>query len=128
MIEPMLAVSAMAVPDIPENIIEAPIFARLKPPLMCPSKSLQKWTIRLVIPQAFIRLPATINPGILSKTKTSIPVYILSGMTTIGTSVTMRYNKEENPNENATGTPTKSRTKNEMNNTQIIPCLVLGFG
>jgi hypothetical protein len=37
-----------------------------------------------VSPPWFIRFPAIIKPGMLSKTKTSIPAYIFRGMTTIG--------------------------------------------
>jgi hypothetical protein len=37
-----------------------------------------------VSPPWFIRLPAIINPGILSKTKTSMPEYIFIGKITSG--------------------------------------------
>jgi hypothetical protein len=50
-----------------------------------------------------MRFPARINPGILSKTKTSIPEYILAGMISSGIPLNKTYTRHENPSANAMG-------------------------
>jgi hypothetical protein len=118
--DPIDAVSEMAVPDIPENTIEAPILARESPPLIWPSIWLQNSMILSVIPELFIRFPARINPGMLRSTKTSIPEYNFKGMITNGIPSTMIYVSVEIPSAKAMGKRRKSSKKNSRNNSQII--------
>ena len=78
------AAAEMAVPEIPAKSIEALILTYESPPLICPKRWLQNLIILSVSPPWFIKFPAIIKPGMLSKTNTSIPAYILSGTTTKG--------------------------------------------
>jgi len=80
----MLAVSATAVPEIPENSMEPVTLASPSPPRICPTSALEKRVIWSVMPPAFIRLPASTKPGIHSNTNTSMPAYIFCGITTSG--------------------------------------------
>ena len=70
---PRLHTSAMAVPDMPANTMLATIFTSARLPRKCPRKELQKLRIRLVMPPPFISAPASMNPGMQSRVKESIP-------------------------------------------------------
>ena len=65
-----------------ENIIElgssdipmlATMFTSARLPRKCPRKELQKFRMRFVIPPPFINAPASINPGMQSRVKESMP-------------------------------------------------------
>jgi hypothetical protein len=67
--DPIDAVSEIAVPDIPEKTIDAPILASDSPPLICPTILLQNLMILSVIPQLFIRFPGEDKSGYAQKDK-----------------------------------------------------------
>lgn len=76
--------------------------------------------ILLVMPLAFIRLPAKINPGIESNTKTSSPAYIFCGMTNKGKSENRIYTNEANPKANAMGKPIIKSRRKTMNKMMVM--------
>jgi hypothetical protein len=118
--EPIDAVSEIAVPDIPEKTIDAPMFARDRPPLTWPIKLLLNRMILSVIPQLFIRFPASINPGMERRTNTSIPAYIFKGMVIKGNPSTKIYASVDKPSANAIGNLRNSNEKNIRNINQTI--------
>jgi hypothetical protein len=76
--------------------------------------------MRSVIPLLFIIFPARINPGMLNKTKTSIPEYIFKGMITSGVPEKIKYTNDARPKEKAMGTPNSNAMKKTANRIQII--------
>ena len=76
-IEPKAEASAVADPEIPEKNILETIETCAKPPLICPTKALEKETILSVIPLSFIISPAAIKKGIAKRVNESTPEYIL---------------------------------------------------
>jgi hypothetical protein len=69
--------SAIADPDIPENIILLMILTCPRPPGIGPTRALANLKILLVIPPLFIKLPAKMKKGTASNGKEVALAYIL---------------------------------------------------
>src|SRR5690625_5171984 len=119
-IPPTLAVSANAVPEIPPKPIEAPTLANPRPPRTLPKRLLAKFINQFVIPPAFIKFPASINPGIQSKTNEFSPSNIFCGMILKEISALIKYISEDSPKLKAIGIPKNINTRNEINNNRAI--------
>jgi hypothetical protein len=72
-IEPNAAVSAIADPEIPPNMMDVTILTWASPPLSFPKKILVKFTILLVSPMLFMISPASRKRGKARKTYEFIP-------------------------------------------------------
>ena len=70
---PSATVSDRAVPEIPAKIMEAMMLAYAMPPVRCPTSLSQKSISLSEIPPWFIRLPASVKPGIHKRVKLSSP-------------------------------------------------------
>ena len=81
---PIEAESAIAVPEMPPKSIDPATLVSPSPPRTQPTAAFAKRMIRRVIPPPFMRLPARMNPGMHSSTKTSMPAYIFCGITASG--------------------------------------------
>src|SRR5699024_7528858 len=106
-IPPILAVSAKAVPEIPPNPIDAPTLAKPSPPRTRPNKLLAKSINLLVIPPAFIKFPAKINPGIQSNTNEFNPSNIFCEKILKEISAVIKYNTDSNLTQKAYEKPRK---------------------
>ena len=73
MTEPMAALSAMAEPEMPPKIIEAPTTTMPRPPAMNPKAARAKPMMRRPTPPRLIISPATMNSGIARKWFGSTP-------------------------------------------------------
>ena len=70
---PSATVSDRAVPEIPAKIMEAMMLAYAMPPVRCPTSLSQKSISLSEIPPWFIRLPASVKPGMHKRVKLSSP-------------------------------------------------------
>ncbi len=61
--------SAMAAPEVPENMRLATALTWARPPGRVPTRVLAKSKIRVVIPDTFMRLPTRTKSGIASSVK-----------------------------------------------------------
>ena len=81
--DPMDAVSATDDPDIPPKSILATMLTMARPPLILPTRMLEKSTSLLAIPDCAIICPASMKNGIAIKEKLSRTSHIF-WTTTIG--------------------------------------------
>ena len=70
---PSPATAATAAPDIVAKITLATILTWPRPPFMRPTRALERFTILLVIPAAFINSPARMKNGIAISTNEFMP-------------------------------------------------------
>ena len=120
-----MAASALVDPEQPPISVLNTTLTWAIPPLMCPARSIASLTIRLVIPEAFIRVPAKINKGTASKV--TFWVWEIGSCTMVirGNSGCCRKKVAPAiPTAKPTGIPRKSSTRKTIVTSSIYQLLV----
>ena len=113
MVEPMADALAMAEPDTAPNRADAPTVTEPSPPRDCPKADSAILTRRSAIPDRYIRSPANMKNGIAMRVNTLTPDAMRWNTTTSGISSARKVRIDAAISENATGTPSASRTISE---------------
>ncbi len=106
-----IAASATAAPEIPPIIALSTMLTWASPPTIQPVSVVAKEMSRLVIPVAFIRLPASTKNGTASSGKDCVALAMRCTLIDAGTKSEVRKNRKlASPMLNATGMPRIMKT------------------
>src|SRR3978361_813940 len=106
----MAEVAATGAPDTPPNSVEASTLASPRPPRTWPVRLRAKFMILSAMPPCSISSPEKMKNGIARNENTFMPAPIIGTAVAMGRPSLKEAARQARPMENATGTPSSSRT------------------